>query len=183
MALGIVSDADFEKELTKAPPPPSPSTIVDVEKGRGNGNNEVPDSLRKIIGEESELAGRKSALDLAKTFGVSPSSVSAYSNGSTSTASMDKQPNLNHINDAKLRVASKARVKLSQALTRMTKEKMDEASLSELAHVAKSMSGIVKDMEPEMPKVVNGGGAGPQYIFYSPVVKREEHYEVVVLKE
>lgn len=184
MPLGIVSDAEFEVELSRTPPPTSPpSQIIDVEKGRGNGNNEVPDSLRRVIGEESELNGRKSALELAKNFGISPSAVSAYSNGSHSTASMDKQPNLSHINDAKLRIAGKARAKISQAIARMSKEKMDEASLTELAHVAKSMSGVVKDMEPELPKIQTNGGNSPQYIFYSPVVKEEKHYEVVVLKE
>ena len=185
MPLGILSDAEFDRELTKSqlPPPTRLPEIIDVEKGRGQGNNEVPDSLRKIIGEESEINGRKSALDLAKSFGVSPSSVSAYANGSTSTATMDKQPNLNHLNDAKSRVARVARVKVSQAIARMTKEKMDEASLTELAHVAKSLSGVVKDMEPEAPKAAASGPNAPQYIFYSPVVKKEEHYEVVVLRE
>src|SRR5215510_5460530 len=108
MPMGIVSDDDFDREinhLNRKPvvtPPPVIPEVVDMPRpGRSNGDVNVPDSLRKIIGETSELEGRDAALELASKFGISPSSVSAYANGSTSTASMDKQPNLEHINSAK----------------------------------------------------------------------------------
>src|SRR5207249_11223360 len=89
--------------------------IVEINKpGRRLGDNNVPDSLRKIIGAESIESGRKAGLNLASHFGISPSSVSAYSHGSTGTTSYDK-PNeglLNHMNNARERIIKRARGKL-----------------------------------------------------------------------
>lgn len=177
MPLGIVSDKDFEKELgnsSKVPeiiPLPTP--------GRNQGDNNVPDSLRKIIGETAEIDGRQDALELANTFGISPSSVSAYGNGSRSTDSMDKQPNLEYINGAKARISKKAQHKLFKALNHLTDDKLQEAKAVDLASIAKSMSGIVKEMEPEKPKDPNEGKNGPAFIVYSPQFRQENHYEVI----
>jgi hypothetical protein len=85
MAMGIVSDSEFDKELAKANPTPRevskqiPVTgeVVDMPaKGRGIGNVEVPDSLRKVIGETAVSEGRDTAVELARQFGISPSSAS-----------------------------------------------------------------------------------------------------------
>ena len=190
MPMGIVSDTDFEKELGNSSPKsksvPSVTTAVvnRIEKpGRSEGDNNVPDSLRKIIGETSEIDGRQSALALAEKFGISPSSVSAYANGSKSTDSYDKRPNLAHINEAKERISSKARKKLFSALNNLTDEKMADAKAVDLASIARSMSGIVKEMEPEIPKESDSVKSGPTFIFYSPQVKTEEHYDVVNARE
>lgn len=181
MAMGIVSDEDFEKELGNS------SDIGTISKlprpGRSEGDNNVPDSLRKIIGETSEIEGRSAALDLASHFGISPSSVSAYANGSTSTDSMNKQPNLNHINDAKARISKKAKIKLFKSLNALTDEKLADAKAVDLASIARSMSGIVKEMEPELPKESGDGSKGPTFIFYSPQIKEEKHYDVLNARE
>lgn len=181
--MGIVSDKEFESALNDATPSPSPVPvkIIDMEKGRGKGNVEVPSALREIIGEESAINGRASALEIANQFGVSPSSVSAYANGSTSTASYDNQPGLIKLNDAKLRVAKKARNRLVMALNSLTQEKIDGAKAKDIAGVAKDMAVVIKSMEPEGPK--NNGNSGPTFIFYSPNIKREEHFDVVHVKE
>lgn len=203
--FGIVSDDLFEKELKKSNPLsnsdfnrnsnkiPELDTelvitgeVIDTPiKGRKEGDNEVPDSLRKIIGEEHELNGRQSALQLASDFGISKQSVSAYANGSTSTKSYDKRPNLPHINNAKERVQNHARAKLTKALNHLTSEKLASAKAVDLATIAKSMSGIVKDMEPE--PILNGPGTqginSPTYVFYAPQIKTENHYETVIAKE
>ena len=108
MPIGIVSDEDFESELNRISVPkkvvPSPvlnPEIVEMDRpGRKEGDVNVPESLRKIIGEEALLNGRQSALGLAKMFDISPASVSAYANGATSTASYNS-PNtalVSHIN-------------------------------------------------------------------------------------
>lgn len=191
MGMGIVSDSDFEKEignLNKTTPPPAlpviqGEVVPEVRPGRSNGDVNVPDSLRKIIGETSELEGRQAALDLAKQFGVSPSSVSAYANGSTSTASMDKQPNLPHINGAKGRIAKKAMKKLMSSLSHMTDEKLSEAKPHELAAIARNMSAIVKEMEPEQPKGDDEGKKGPTFVFFAPTLHKEEHYETINVRE
>lgn len=183
MPMGIVSDKEFESALKDSTPLPEslPVAIVDMEKGRGKGNVEVPDGLRKIIGEESAIQGRQSALEIANNFGISPSSVSAYANGSTSTASYDNQPGLAALNDAKLRVAKKARNRLVMALNSLTKEKIESAKAKDIAGVAKDMSVVIKSMEPEGPK--QNGNGGPTFIFYSPQFRKEEHFDIVHVKE
>jgi len=187
MAMGIVSDKEFERALGDVTPcPPLPVgngvAIVPINKGRGNGNIEVPESLRKIIGEESAIQGRASALEIADSFGISPSSVSAYAHGSTSTASYDDRPNLTEINDAKLRIAKRARNKLTLALNSLTKDKIDSAKAKDIAGVAKDMSAIIRNMEPETPKR-DGGPGGPTFIFYSPQMRTEKVFDVVHVKE
>lgn len=146
----------------------------------------VPDSLRKVIGETSTLEGRSEALELANDFGISPSSVSAYSNGVTSTATYDKPDEglTNHINSAKDRVSKRARIKLMEALKHITPAKLEGAKARELSAVARDMSAIVKDMEPDTPKVINETGvAGPTFVFYAPQFRDERSYDVVNAKE
>jgi predicted transcriptional regulator len=189
MPMGIVSDKDFESALNDATPSQNPSPlpsipsveIVDMDKGRGKGNVEVPSALRQIIGEESVINGRASALEIANSFGIGPSSVSAYSHGATSTASIDTQPNLTHLNDAKLRVAKKARNRLVMALNSLTQEKIDGAKAKDIAGVAKDMSAIIRNMEPDTPKL--NGSSGPTFIFYSPQMRSEKVFDVVRVKE
>src|SRR5438876_2937938 len=89
--------------------------IVEINKpGRRPGDNNVPDSLRKIIGATAIESGREAALNIANQFGISKQSVSAYSHGSTSTTSYNEpSPTLsNHVNNARERVIKKARGKL-----------------------------------------------------------------------
>lgn len=183
MAMGIVSDKEFDKALNDVTPSPNLPTveIKQIERGRGEGNVQVPDGLRKIIGEESAIQGRASGLEIANNFGISPSSVSAYSQGARSTATMEQTPDKGNIDAAKLRVAKKARNRLMMALNNLTEEKIASAKAKDIAGVAKDMSAVIKSMEPEGPK--NQGNNGPTFIFYSPHFKREEHFDVVHVKE
>ena len=143
----------------------------------------MPDSLRQIIGETNEIEGREAAVKLAKEFGISSSSVSAYANGATSTKSYDtaKASIRDHINRSKERISKKARRNLNLALENITPEKLANAKLRDLSGLAKDMSGIVKDMEPN----TNSAEAAnkPQFIFYSPQFKKEEHFDVIVVNE
>jgi hypothetical protein len=187
MGIGIVSNEEFEKALNKSVPLPTPKVeIVDGPvKGRGKGSNEVPQSLRNIIGEEAIINGRGNALDLAKVFGLEGASVSAYTNGSTSTATYNKQPGLDKLNESKLRVSGRALKRLNLALSSLTPEKLQDTKAVELASVARSMSAIIKDMEPESPhsSMEGGGNIGPTYILYAPQIKEERQYEVIDARE
>ena len=114
MPLGIVSDEDFEKDLRNIgikkeeedsakidseesgefPTIPiseilSGEVLVPPALGRGN-NKETPEILRKLVGEEYSIDSRESGIELAESFGISPSSASAYGHGSTSTATYNK---------------------------------------------------------------------------------------------
>ena len=188
MAMGIVSDKAFEREQEELAKPVQKSVpiiqpqIVDINRGRGNGNVNVPDGLRRIIGETAVSDGRQEALSLGRNFGISPSAVSAYANGATSTASYNDQPNKPTINSAKERIAKSARQKLKQALIALTPEKMAEAKAVEISTIAKNMAGVIKTMEPE--KGPNGEGErGATFILYAPQYRKEEHFDVVYAKE
>lgn len=187
MSMGIVSDEEFNLEKRKICPPAlidptsHEAVIVELERGRGQGNVEVPDSLRKVIGEESATNGRASALELADRFGVCPSSVSAYNQGSHSTASYNDRPDLSHITEAKLKIAKKARNKLVLALNSLTQDKIEAAKVKDIAGVAKDMSAIIRNMEPERP--TNNGVGGPTFIFYSPQMRTEKVFDVINVKE
>lgn len=194
MPMGIVSDSDFNSELNNSSqikrevPITIPKPTAEVKelptKGRGEGNVEVPDALRKVIGEESVINGRESAIELAKSFGLSDSSVSAYANGSTSTATYDKNPNIAHLLKAKERISKRARKVLVQSLNHITNEKLEVAKVVEVAAVARAMSAIVKDMEPPQPKsVIETNGGGPTFVFYSPQTRKEETFDMVHVKE
>jgi hypothetical protein len=191
MPLGIISDEEFQAELNNSSD--VYETIKSVKSvksevvplphpGRINGDNNVPNSLRKIIGETSNIEGRSEALELADKFGVSPSSVSAYANGATSTKTYDETPNRKHINEAKEKISRKARNRLFLALNALTPDKLEDAKAVDLASVAKSMSGIVKEMEPE-PEKESGGNKTVNFLIYSPQVREEKYYDSLTLRE
>jgi len=195
MSMGLVNDEDFECELNKGSQSNwNKATSIDLakiiespNKGRALGDVEVPESLRKIIGETSELDGRKEAVALAKMFDISESSVSAYAHGSTSTANYNKPDteigSINeHINKSKERISNKARSRLFQSLKYITDEKLKkEESVAILSQVARNMATIVKEMEPSVN--TNNENNGIQFIFYSPHIKTEEVYDTITVNE
>lgn len=186
MPMGIVSDSDFDLESEKLGQRKSEqkAEIVDSPiKGRGEGNIEVPNGLRNIIGETAITDGRTEALDLAKRFGISPSSVSAYTNGSTSTSSYEDRKNEDVILKTKDKISKRARMKLMAALRHITDEKLGEAKVGEIASVARHMSAVVKDLEPDIPSNGNPGNNAPTFVFYSPQFRKEEHFDIVPSKE
>lgn len=184
--MGVVDDSEFENEVQNTVGRPvSKPTVIDMNpKGRGIGNTNTPESLRKIIGETSEIDGRSEALALANQLGISPSSVSAYANGATSTASYDK-PNTEltqHIQGRKDKISFKAMSKLKIALSRINEETLGDTTAREAAGIAKDMAIVIKHMEPDTPQVpVNQTNA--QFIFYKPHTRNEESYDVIYAKE
>lgn len=185
MPMGIVSDKEFHSEIKDSiikPISPKQVIITDVTKGRGEGNVEVPDSLRKVIGATANDDGRQSALDLAGRFGISPSSVSAYSNGAHSTASYDDTPNKEVVNKGKVRLAGMAARRLKMALRHITDEKLAGAKVRDIASIAKDMAIVNKQMEPE----TNNEGtnkSGVTFQIFAPTFHKEEHYETIVAKD
>lgn len=188
MAIGVVSSDDFERELERLNPNSRPPEIVDIpKKGRDEGDNNVPESLRKVIGDTAVIEGRQAALQLADIFGISPSSVSAYANGATSTTSYHNPAKSlrEHINKRKEHVAKKATKKLNQALDALSQEKLDHVDAKDLAGIAKDMSVIIKNMEPDAPTVNpnDNGKSTPQFVIYAPQFRKEEHYETLIAGE
>lgn len=190
MAIGIVSDNDFLNEVDRGERSPvpelKPAQILDIPRpGRSEGDINVPDSIQKLIIDEKISNGRASALGFAKMMGVSPSSVSAYSNGATSTSTYNNPKNKLSaaLKESKNRIAQRASKKLNLALAHITEDKLADAKLAELALVAKSMSGIIKDMEPSSERSGNVEFNGPSIVMYNPGFAKEDSFDTVNLEE
>jgi hypothetical protein len=186
MPLGLISDDDFLSELENSAITVLSGQVIERPPlGRGPGNIEVPDTLRKIIGETSNIESPSDAVELAQNFGISRSSVSAYANGSTSLATYNKpdDPLKSHIDSAKLKVSKRASSKLMKALHHITDDKLGSAKAVELATIAKSLSGVVRDMEPDTPKNPGLIGGGNQIILYAPRLIAEGALDSVRVEE
>jgi len=190
VAIGIVSDDDFLSEMESLKSGSIRSRVKEAEvidkptRGRSDGDNNVPDSLRQIIGETAVIDGRQDALQLASMFGISPSSVSAYTNGATSTKSYDTPSKsiIAHINKSRQRSIKKASHVLKAALGAISQEKLDYTDARDLSGIAKDMSVIIKNLEPQ--QVVNEDAKQtPQFVIYAPSFKDERSFEVITVNE
>ena len=192
MPIGIVSDGAFQSELdalskgTTRTPVQIPVVMDMPSKGRSEGDNNVPESLRKIIGETSIIDGRQSALQIAEQFGISPSSVSAYAKGATSTKTYNSpsQEIIQHINQSRHRAIKRAGKTLNAALGSITQDKLDYADASDLSGIAKDMSVIIKNLEPPSFNEMEGGAQRPpQFVIYAPSFRDERTFESIVVNE
>lgn len=191
MPIGLVSDEELEKELSnisgKKGPIQSVPEIIDIPSpGRKNGDVNVPDSLRKIIGETAVIDGRQEAIKLAAEFGISPSSVSAYTKGATSTASYETPTKsiLSHINKSRQRAIKRASNTLNGALGAITQEKLDYTDAKDLSIIAKNMSAVIKDLEPSDTGINSDKeNKGPQFVIFAPTFKDERSFDVITVNE
>lgn len=190
MPIGIASDEEFELELQRltgkrVSSTPQVEIVEKPSRGRDEGDVNVPDSLRKIIGETSVIEGRQAAIQLATQFGVSKSSVSAYAKGATSTTSYNqpKQGILEHINKSRHRATKRAARTLNAALGSITQEKLDYTDAKDLAVIARNMSAIIKDLEPSQQVASIEANGGPQFVIYAPQFKSEQSFDVITVNE
>ncbi len=201
MPMGIVSDAEFESQLqnTNAVPKPEPIPIpisnpnpevVEAEvitgevvgmksRGRNIGEVNVPESLRKLIAGTAHIEGRPEALKFAREMGVSPSSVSAYTNGATSTTTYHNPDEsiINYVKARKSKVTKKALRVMTAALGHITDKKLMSADAKELSGVAKDMSAIVGHFSD--PASVTNNNNGPTFVLYSPQVMKEDSFSAI----
>ena len=183
MAIGIVNDEDLERELNNLSALPVPTARVEEMRiGRGEGNPNTPESVRKLVGGEAVKGGHASGVALAKELGLSESSVSAYQEGATSTASMDRpDPGLlSHVNGEKDKIVKAAREKLTLAIDHITADKLKDAKLRDVASVAKDMSAVVRNTEPASE---GGDGNKTAFVFLVPPMKEETDFKVIDVKE
>jgi len=190
--MGIVSDEEFELEINRLSDksnhlieqsspinnPEQPQVIVeDVKRGKPEGRTDIPDIIRESIARSAiDAVGTKD--EIARAFGVSPSTVSAYKVGATSCATYN-EPNsklLGAVKNHKERISKKARGKLMLALDSITPAKSENAKVAVIAHVATALSSIVKNMEPET-SIQNQNNV--QFVFMAPKVQNEENYSII----
>lgn len=151
--------------------------------GRNEGDMNVPDSLRKLIGETGVMEGRPAALELAKGLGISPSSVSSYTNPATSPhlSEASKDSITTFLVGRKQKLSKKALNKLALAMNFIDEDKLKDLGARDLSAVAKDMAQVAKHMEP--PKEEETKKDPVQFHFYAPQVRQENHYETVVAKD
>jgi predicted transcriptional regulator len=192
MPIGIVSDESLQEELERLTPKKEShtkvveGTVVDKPtRGRSDGDNNVPDSLRKIIGEEAVINGRQSALQIASEFGISPAQVSAYAKGATSTATYDSPSKslISHINKSRARAVKRASKTLNAALEAITQDKLDYADATDLSGIAKDMSVIIKNLEPQKVEESESAGKAPQFVIFAPQFRDERTFETITVQE
>lgn len=190
MPIGIVSDSEFEAELArsggKSNVVPSVEIVEKPHRGRDDGDMNVPDALRKIIGEEAVINGRQAALAIASEFGISASSVSAYAKGATSTSTYDspKSSIVGHINKSRARAIKRASSTLNRALGSITQDKLDYADAKDLSTIAKDMSVIIRNLEPPPdPTIGTNQVNGPQFVIFAPQFRKEESFDVISVNE
>lgn len=193
MAIGIVSDDELFDEVNRTTLSlDRRKKVVEVEigevviqerPGRKEGDVNVPDSLRKLIGEESAINGRRNGLELAKELKISPSSVSAYSNGAASTSSYDspKPSILEHIKASKERAIKRASNKLNLALSELTPEKLSNEKARDLAGIAKDMSAIIRNLEPDNSNQIDPNL--PKFVVFAPQFVSEKNFETIIVNE
>lgn len=185
--LGIVSDKEFEDELLDDSQNHSGylherrelvKVIDKPSRGRGDSNN-LPDSLRKIIGEDAAVNGSKDSL--GKLIGVSDSSISAYKNGATSTATYNepKPDLLAHINRGKEKAIKRATRTMHTALSHITESKLEGAKAKDCAAIAKDMSALIKNLEPEKET----DKRNVVFQFFAPQPRTIDSYATMVLDE
>lgn len=143
----------------------------------------VPQSLRKILGEEHAINGLKSAQHLADSLiprGLSQPTLSTYGRGQVSNG-VPNDDMLNHINGRKIKISKRALNKLNMAVSMIDEQKLLGCDAKELSSVAKDMAIVAKQMEPS---VSDDRKSEPvQFHFYAPQIKNEHHYETVVAKD
>jgi hypothetical protein len=183
--MGIVDDDEFNKELeslkndepSTTREPIEENKVVDINRGRG-AKLETPEDIRKAIAE-CAIAGH-SPKEIAEAFNISPSSISAYKVGATSTASYNRPDSelLKHGNSVREKITERATKKIMMALRHIDADKMSGAKLRDIAGIAKDMSAVVKNLEPRQdPSIINNNG--PNYIIYTPRIRKEDEFEVV----
>lgn len=180
MPMLIVNDVDLEGELNRLSDGKSHvGQVKDRELGRKEGTKEVPEELRKIIGENALIEGNKST---AKAFGVSESSVSAYKKGATSTKSYnDPDADLKaFMDESRNKISTKARRKLIDAIDNITDSKLEECSVKVLASVARDMSSVIRNMEPEQKEDRSNN---VQFVLFAPQMKNESDFALKQVNE
>lgn len=154
--------------------------------GRHKEVTNVPQSLRKVIAEESVINGNKSARSLISSLGatLSDATISTYKSGNVSPSngvSVADTDLLDYINQRKGKVGKKALNKLNLALAIMDEAKLKELDAKELSGVAKDMAIVVDKMQ--LTKRDDEKVAPVQFVIMAPTINSEAYYQTVKAKD
>ena len=159
--------------------------IEQIKHGRGAGVENLTDEMRKIIAEEAILSG-KSQEEIAKEYGVSIDAVRAYKNGATSSATFNTPdavlgPHVAEIKEeVKEQIKTHAQNALLTAIQSLTDSKISGAKAKDIAGIAKDMSSVLRNIEPQTNgPIINNN----KVLVYSPRVKEEDDYNVIEARD
>ena len=151
--------------------------VIPIQRGRG-AIKKISDEKRVEIAIDALTS---SAKDVAERHNVSLSSVAAYKHGSTSCATYN-EPQIEltaGINKAKEEISDSARLALRIALNSITPEAVNKAKIKDIAGIAKDMSIVMKNMEPQQAQV----NQTTKVLVYQPKLRDEEEFEVITVNE
>ncbi len=177
MALGIVPDDIFNSEVDKY----LNGHVVEAKKlGRPEDSINVPESLKKLIGDTQLESGRKAAQEIADAFGIGNRSRDVYARGATSLGSYHNPTKTlgAHIAKTKERIAVKAGRIAKGALNSITDEKLENLDATQAINVARSAAAIIKDMTPQ-EVAGNTQNNQVQFVIHAPKLVDESKFNVI----
>lgn len=186
MPLGFISNEELASEMNRfgiAPSgeeQPARADIIEFKqttRGRGN-KSSTPESVRAFIASEA-IAGASPDV-LSEELNISKSSISAYKNAATSTASYNN-PDENlarEINNVRARIIGPAQAKIISAINSITEEKLNGSKARDAASIASAMSTVVKNLSPEL-----GKESSVKIAIFAPRKSEEEDYEIITVNE
>ena len=165
MPLGLVAASQFDLELARF-------QEIEIKHGRGN-KSSTPEVIRELVA--SEAICHADVNELSETFNVSKSSISAYKNGATSTATYHEPDKGLALANDKVRgnIVGKAQDKLTRALDSINFT--DDIKPQIASAIARDMSSIVKNLNPNPDILVQNN----QVLVYKPRMKEEDSYEII----
>lgn len=175
MPLGLVRLEEFEIELNRFHSNNGNGSI-EIKHGRGN-KSETPEILRELVASES-ISGANSK-ELSREFNVSESSISAYKNGATSTASYhNPDMELKKANDrTRDHISGKAQSKLIAAIDSI--DFQDKIKPQIASAIARDMSSVIKNLNPNPDIAIQNN----QVLVYRPRMREEDSYETIQIDE
>jgi hypothetical protein len=198
MPLGIITEEELLAELNKGtdvsnqqnnavsnqhdPSRPNNTSIMPlITPGRPEGKGNIPDVVKKVIAEE--FLNGASHKEITAAFNVSQPVTTASAKGlSNSSPGAEINPELkNHVVKIRNRIVRKASNKLTLALDQITQDKLNDLSPRDSSAIAKDMSQIIRNLEPE--KEGGGKGNSAQFIYFAPQQKSLNDYDVVTVKD
>ena len=183
MPLGIVSDDIFESELKKEKVPIGEIKLPKP-LGKPEGTPDTPDSIRRLIGDNALTDGRQDTLELAAAFGLSDSSVAAYSNGATSTTTYNDKNNAlkGFLEGRRQKIARRASSAVLRAIEQIDDDKLASSKAVELASIAKALSGVVKDMLPEEKNNTINNNTAVKLVVHVPQQTKESSFDTITVE-
>jgi hypothetical protein len=176
MPLGIISDEAFEKELENL----SKRDVRDAEvkelptRGRKEEVPNIPKEIRKTIADCA--VDGESRKVIAGAFGISEPTVTNIKNG-YGEVNQDVQ---DHVKTRREKITSRASSKLMTALRELTPAKIADASAREISGIAKDMSQVIRNLEPQE----KGTSVAGNFVFFAPSgTKQIADYEVINAKD